>query len=202
VFTLYSFTAIYVGYEKDGSLIDVDMNSKGKYFILNQEKDGFDARTRAWYKLTKDTKMINISDPFLDVVTKKMVVSITAPLEIDGKFVGVLAGEVFLDDMRKAFEGLKITPSNSVFLINNNGNLIAHSLGYIDLNKETEMADAIKSFVKEVKAAPNTPTDLIKYTLKGDQRVAVCLNTANEMMLCSANSLKDYDDVFDKLLVT
>lgn len=131
-----------------------------------------------------------------------MVVSITAPLEIDGKFVGVLAGEVFLDDMRKAFEGLKITPSNSVFLINNNGNLIAHSLGYIDLNKETEMADAIKSFVKEVKAAPNTPTDLIKYTLKGDQRVAVCLNTANEMMLCSANSLKDYDDVFDKLLVT
>ncbi|EHD0152392.1 methyl-accepting chemotaxis protein [Campylobacter lari] len=202
VFTLYSFTAIYVGYEKDGSLIDVDMNSKGKYFILNQEKDGFDARTRAWYKLTKDTKMINISDPFLDVVTKKMVVSITAPLEIDGKFVGVLAGEVFLDDMRKAFEGLKITPSNIVFLINNNGNLIAHSLGYIDLNKETEMADAIKSFVKEVKAAPNTPTDLIKYTLKGDQRVAVCLNTANEMMLCSANSLKDYDDVFDKLLVT
>lgn len=202
VFTLYSFTAIYVGYEKDGSLIDVDMNSKGKYFILNQEKDGFDARTRAWYKLTKDTKMINISDPFLDVVTKKMVVSITAPLEIDGKFVGVLAGEVFLDDMRKAFEGLKITPSNSVFLINNNGNLIAHSLGYIDLNKETEMADAIKSFVKEVKAAPNTPTDLIKYTLKGDQRVVVCLNTANEMMLCSANSLKDYDDVFDKLLVT
>ncbi|MFG5144291.1 hypothetical protein, partial [Campylobacter lari] len=64
------------------------------------------------------------------------------------------------------------------------------------------MADAIKSFVKEVKAAPNTPTDLIKYTLKGDQRVVVCLNTANEMMLCSANSLKDYDDVFDKLLVT
>ncbi|EAH7187673.1 methyl-accepting chemotaxis protein [Campylobacter lari] len=64
------------------------------------------------------------------------------------------------------------------------------------------MADAIKSFVKEVKAAPNTPADLIKYTLKGDQRVAVCLNTANEMMLCSANSLKDYDDVFDKLLVT
>ncbi|AJC91400.1 Cache sensor-containing MCP-domain signal transduction protein [Campylobacter subantarcticus LMG 24374] len=202
VFTLYSFTAIYVGYEKDGSLIDVDMNSKGKHFILNQEKDGFDARTRAWYKLTKDTKMTNISDPFLDVVTKKMVVSITTPLEIDGKFVGVLAGEIFLDDMRKAFEGLKITPSNSVFLINNNENLIAHSSGDIDLNKETEIANAINLFIKEVKATPNTPTDLIEYTLKGDQRVAVCLNTANEMMLCSANSLKDYDDVFDKLLVT
>ncbi|HEC1753716.1 TPA: methyl-accepting chemotaxis protein [Campylobacter lari] len=202
IFSLHSFTAIYIGYEKDGSLIDVDINSKGKHFILNQEKDGFDARVRSWYKLTKDTKKINISDPFEDVVTKKMVVSITAPIEIDGKFIGVLAGEIFLDDMRKAFEELKITPSNSVFLINNNGSLIAHSSGYIDLNKETEIADAIKMFISVASLTPNEPTNLIEYTLKGDHRVAVCINTANEMMLCSANSLKDYDEVFDKLLIT
>nr|WP_284444009.1 MULTISPECIES: methyl-accepting chemotaxis protein [Campylobacter] len=202
VFTLYSFTAIYVGYEKDGSLIDVDINSKGKHFFLNQEKDGFDARTRDWYKLTKDTKKINISDPFVDVVTKKMVVSITAPIEINGKFLGVLAGEIFLDDMRKAFEGLKITPSNSVFLINDKGNLIAHSSGYIDINKETEIANAIKMFIEVARLTPNEPTNLIEYTLKNDKRVAVCLNTTNGMMLCSANSLKDYDNIFNKLLIT
>ncbi|HEC1748017.1 TPA: methyl-accepting chemotaxis protein [Campylobacter lari] len=202
MFGFYSFNAIYVGYEKDGSLIDVDINSKGKHFILNQEKDGFDARERVWYQNAKNKNKVSISEPFLDVVTKKIALSVSIPIVIDGKFYGVLAGEFFLDDIRNAFGRLKTTASNNVFLINERKEMIAHSSANIDFYEDNEVKEVLKNFVNVASVTPNETTDLILYKLKGQERLAVCIMGENSLTLCSSNALSDYDEVLNGLLIT
>ncbi len=203
-FPVTRFQALYFGYEENGVLIDVDIQSQGKHFYLTPQKDNFDARTRQWYINAKNAKNISkygISEPYIDVVTKKLAVVAYMSLIIDGKFIGVLGADIFLDDIHEDFLSLKTTKSNSMFLVDAYHNIVSHSDSTLIMSKDKPVQDLLSYFEKLSYSAINQPTDIIQYQFGNDTRVAVCMKNVDDWMLCSANSMEDYKDTFHSLLM-
>ena len=80
---------VYAGYD-DGAMF----RSNGK----NQTpKDGYDPRTRGWYKLAKEKNGATFSDPYMAASLNQMVISFVAPI----KNIGVAATDVSIEDLSK-----------------------------------------------------------------------------------------------------
>ena len=74
------FADLYVGFEDNGDFL----LSSGEF--LSIKKDNFDARSRPWYKKAVDIKKAGITKPYVDITTKKLVVTVFMPLIRNGKY--------------------------------------------------------------------------------------------------------------------
>ncbi|TLS81417.1 methyl-accepting chemotaxis protein, partial [Photobacterium damselae subsp. damselae] len=57
----------------------------------------YDSRKRDWYKQALREGKGGVTAPYVDFDTKKLVVSIFAPLVKDGKTIGVVGSDIFID---------------------------------------------------------------------------------------------------------
>lgn len=115
-----NFVDVYLGFEEDGSLL---LSNKK---ILNIEKDNFDARTRLWYKGAVSNNKSGVSSPYVDVETKKLVISIYTPLTIEGKLIGVIGSDIFIDTIVKTILETKLPGVGIAYLTDSNGNFLIH----------------------------------------------------------------------------
>ncbi len=100
----------------------------------------FDPRIRKWYI---DTKFINaptISEPYIDLITGKMVVSVVAPITINGKFSGVAGGDIELTDIIKTIKQIDLGDLGYAFLVNAQGKVLIHH------NQENTLQNISKVF--------------------------------------------------------
>ncbi|HOP23937.1 MAG TPA: methyl-accepting chemotaxis protein [Defluviitoga sp.] len=143
------FIAVYVG-TKNGDIFMRPVESE------KQLPEDFDPRTRPWYKdaLAKPSDVI-ITDPYIDVVTKDTLVTISKAVknsknEIVGA-VGIDLSMAKISEMLKKDLGFKET----LFVINNKGVIIFHpdvtKIG-IDISGESyfkNLKNKTNTFVKE-----------------------------------------------------
>jgi len=114
------FVDVYIGFENDGSLV---LSNKD---ILNIEKDNYDARKRPWYQDAVKTRKSGVSNPYVDVSTKKLVVSVYTPLLQDGKLIGVVGSDIFIDTIVDTILNIKIPGMGLAYLVNDENNVIIH----------------------------------------------------------------------------
>lgn len=199
-FHLQPFTAISIGLEEDGKLLYVNEKAHDTTLMLTQ-KDNYDARTRQWYKDAKESTKPIISDPFLSKVSNKIAIEFSKAIIINGAVKGVLAGEVLLEDFAKDFQRLDVSESNTVFVLNNNNEMIAHSSGKLQTDQSLETANILKLFRSYANNANGKATELITYDLKGMQRAAVCIVDKKQYLYCTANSVSDFDEILNHLVL-
>ncbi|WP_050465600.1 methyl-accepting chemotaxis protein [Herbaspirillum autotrophicum] len=87
---------------------------------------GYDPTGRAWYKQLVAAGKPVVTKPYTDVVTKKPMVSFTAPVKKDGQLIGVVAAAVFLDGVREVVTAVHPTPASFAFLVDQDGLMLAH----------------------------------------------------------------------------
>ena len=105
---------VYAGYD-DGAMF----RSNGK----NQTpKDGYDPRTRGWYKLAKEKNGATFSDPYMAASLNQMVISFVAPI----KNIGVAATDVSIEDLSKDISKISKTDYSYVFVMDKDGKIIIH----------------------------------------------------------------------------
>ncbi len=142
------FVDVYVGFEKDGSLV---LSNKQ---ILNIEKDGYDARTRPWYKDAIKKKKSGVSNPYVDVSTKKLVVSVYTPLIQNNKIVGVIGSDIFIDTIVNSILNIDLDKKGFAYLINEKAEIIIHKDKKL-LNKKdtlfTQLKNSDKAGFSEIK---------------------------------------------------
>ena len=117
----------------------VGMEDKTCYFGGGWEPDPgeYDPTSRDWYKNAKASSDIVISEAYVDADSGRIVITMSVALKENGQVVGVLAADVFTDDVQNIAAGsFDENDSKYVVLIDCAGTIIAHRnkdfLAYVD----------------------------------------------------------------------
>lgn len=116
---------------------------------------GYDPRIRPWYKATQDRGKINFTDPYLDVTTKQMCVSVAMPVKSSaGQFRGVMSADILLQTLVDNVKEIKLHGAGYAFLLDSKGVVLAHpNADFITKNVlEDDKLKGMSSLFKEALA--------------------------------------------------
>ena len=108
---------VYMGLEADGKFAD---GSKWA------EPGDYDCRTRSWYKEAVEAGKPTLTTPYIDGITKKLVVSLVAPAKVDGKLIGVVGIDVDLEVLSNLVTSQKLLGEGYAFLVDAKGLVLVH----------------------------------------------------------------------------
>lgn len=111
------FIAIFAGLT-DGTRI----GSNGRTFFVN----GYDPRTRPWYKKALEEKKMVLIGPYEDRTTKEMTFTIARPLIKDGQIAGIIGADLQLKQLFTEVTAFESGANSQVFLLNDQSLVIAH----------------------------------------------------------------------------
>jgi len=110
------FYVNYVGFANGHSLFSDEWVAPADYQITN----------RPWFVQAKAAGRPVVTAPYIDAESKKLMVTIASPFSANGQFGGVIAGDVLLDHLVKSVLALKLHGDGYAFLVDKQGNIIAH----------------------------------------------------------------------------
>ena len=153
------FVDLYIGFQDTGDFLLSDGN------YLNKQKDNFDARGRPWYKQAVETNKSGVTNPYVDVTTKKLVVTVFTPLKINDKLVGVVGSDIFLDTVVDTILNVKVGDTGFAYLVGVDGKTLIHKNKEL-LNKDNALFKQIQTKNSEDFgiAVENGKEKLISYT--------------------------------------
>ncbi|MFK5734235.1 methyl-accepting chemotaxis protein [Pseudomonas urmiensis] len=108
-----SFLTVYLGKVDGGFSVRPD----------SQMPDGYDPRTRPWYKDGMNASGAILTEPYIDLTTNKMVIGILS--KVSGS-VGVVGGDLALDGLVEIINSLNFGGMGYAFLVNDQGKILVH----------------------------------------------------------------------------
>jgi methyl-accepting chemotaxis protein len=103
----------------------------------------YKAAERPWYADTKANNRVTLTAPYIDAETKKLTLTIGVPFSTGGKFGGVVAGDVFAEDLVHDILSAKVRAGGYMFIINRAGNLIGHPKSELTMKPLTSIAPTL-----------------------------------------------------------
>ncbi len=85
-----------------------------------------DPVTRSWYISALSSSGVIITDPYIDAQSGRLVITCSVKVEKDGAPVGVLAQDIFIDEIQKVVSELSIDKNGYALLSTADGILIVH----------------------------------------------------------------------------
>ena len=144
------FSSLYMG------------TTNGKFFIYPKQKlpSGYDPRVRPWYKAAMNSNESVVTEPYKDASTGKWVMTTAHKVyDKNGNVIGVVGGDVFLDELSGMMKSSEITPHSYLAVLSPGGKVIIDpypKLIGLDLSKW----DWGKKIVEEKSGS-------LQYTLEG-----------------------------------
>jgi len=132
------FSGLYLGIEENGNFLQYDAT-----FRTPQTHD-YDSRKRPWYKKAVETNKAGISEPYIDFSTKKLVISVSAPIKKDGKIIGVIGSDIALDTVVNTVLNINLNEEGFAYLTDFEGKTIIHK-DEKELEKQNEIYAQVKS---------------------------------------------------------
>ncbi|MDE1163941.1 MAG: methyl-accepting chemotaxis protein [Pseudomonas sp.] len=113
---LNTFMAIYLG------------DTQGTFYNrpVTTMPAGYDPRVRPWYKSAQATSGPVLTEPYIDMATNKLVISIVAAASQAGKNLGVVGGDLSLEVMDKIISSIDLGGMGYAFLVNSEGRILVH----------------------------------------------------------------------------
>ncbi|WP_051304598.1 methyl-accepting chemotaxis protein [Chitinilyticum litopenaei] len=87
----------------------------------------YDPTVRPWYKQASSEGKTVLTPPYVDTGTKRLIMSFAAPVQKDGALYGVVATDIFLDDIIKDVLNIRLTGDGYAILIGKDGKILVHS---------------------------------------------------------------------------
>lgn len=114
-----SIVSTYIA-DKNGDRLKYDGN-------LRNVSGEYDARQRPWYKeaISKKGQVI-WTEPYKDVNTSKIMITVARSVEKDGNIIGVAAIDVSLEKLSKDISNIKVGRTGYVCIMNKDGTIISH----------------------------------------------------------------------------
>ena len=128
------FEAAYLGTPDKQMIQDHDM----------QLPAGYDPTSRPWYKDNVGASGTVMTAPYIDMSTKKLVISFVQPVQKNGAFAGVLGTDVLLDDIVTSILGIKLVGEGYGMLITKDGQVLVHRDGARVTKPLTDLAPELK----------------------------------------------------------
>ncbi|MBA6138877.1 methyl-accepting chemotaxis protein [Pseudomonas monteilii] len=108
-----SFLTVYLGKTDGGFSVRPDAKMP----------DGYDPRTRPWYKDGMNAAGATLTEPYIDMTTNKMVIGILSKVYSS---VGVVGGDLALDGLVQIINSLNFGGMGYAFLVNDQGKVLVH----------------------------------------------------------------------------
>jgi len=111
-----TFMAVYFG------------DSQGDFTIRPNSKmpEGFDARTRPWYKDALNSSSASLTEPYIDAVTGQMIISIGTAVKKAGQTLGVVGSDLTLKTIADSINTLDFDGMGFAFLVSADGKILVH----------------------------------------------------------------------------
>lgn len=109
--------------------IYIAFSDKDLYMMSGSEEgvpEDFDARTRSWYISASESKGTIVSDPYVDQVSKNMMITIATPIYDGDELVGVAGEDVYITKLVEITKGINFEPNVYGFLIDKGLNYVSH----------------------------------------------------------------------------
>jgi len=151
-----AFDLVYFGSEEDGSF----WMSKPA-----QLPEGYDPRVRPWYQMGKSKTGTQFTEPYVDMITGGLVISIIEGISVNGNFVGVLGSDVplkaIIDKVMNVGSGDKGRP----FVTDSAGKILIHDDSGLVLKKSiAELDPSLSGLMGEVE---KNDSGVFHYSLDG-----------------------------------
>ena len=132
------FAGVYIGIEENGNFLQFD----GTY--REPQKDNYDSRARPWYKQVAESNKSQISEPYIDFSTQKLVISVSSPIIRNNKIIGVVGSDIFLDTVVNTILNINLHEEGFAYLIDEQGKTIIHK-DEKQLNTQNKIYEQIKT---------------------------------------------------------
>jgi len=108
----------YIGLENGGFL-------SGDDWIPPED---YDARNRNWYIEAVEKSCTTISDVYLDVDSGENAITISSPIYISNRFIGVLGIDILIPDLNEKLNQLELNTDTYAYILTEEGIIIGHTL--------------------------------------------------------------------------
>ncbi|NWD73107.1 methyl-accepting chemotaxis protein [Pseudomonas gingeri] len=103
-------------------------NKDGSFMIRPDSKmpDGYDPRARPWYKSAENSSGSALTEPYIDLATGQLVISIVNTVRKAGQSVGVVGGDLSLQAIADSLNALSFDGNGYAFLVSADGKILVH----------------------------------------------------------------------------
>ncbi|MUK93974.1 HAMP domain-containing protein [Aliivibrio fischeri] len=101
----------------------------GHDFVSNDptwDPQGYDARTRGWYKSAKQENGTIITEPYDDALTGEILISIATAVKSDNQFIGSVFFDLSLGSLAELVNQVELFDAGYLFIVDKAGTVIAH----------------------------------------------------------------------------
>ena len=115
----------------DKEILEMTVGLNDGYFFSYNAGDStgkIDPTARPWYQNSRDKDKVLFTDAYVDVFTKKLIVSAAAPVKANGKFVGAVCNDITLDVLQEQVKKMTYNGKGYGLIIEGNGNILATTL--------------------------------------------------------------------------
>ncbi|EPE2649515.1 methyl-accepting chemotaxis protein [Vibrio fluvialis] len=113
-----SFLAVGLGYDADGTVVE---NDDGW-----EPGADYDPRKRPWFVDAKRVGKLTVTDPYVDVSTKKTIISIGTPVYENGQFKAAMFYDLELTKLADLVNSINLFDAGYLFIVTADGTTIAH----------------------------------------------------------------------------
>ena len=89
-------------------------------------EDSYDPRMRSWYEDAVAKETTTISDVYVDYQTKRYCITISEPIYLGDKIVGVVGADIFTDDLVTMSQNTNDNILGYMIVLDRDGHVIAH----------------------------------------------------------------------------
>lgn len=139
-------------------------DSQGSFTIRPDSKmpDGYDPRTRPWYKDALNSSTSSLTEPYIDAATGQMVITIGTAVKKAGQTLGVVGADLTLETITDNINSLNFNGMGYAFLVNADGKILVHP------NKELSTKNLKDIYAQET---PTISTNISEVKLDGKTRI-------------------------------
>ena len=131
----------------------------------------YDPRNRPWYRAAVQADKMVFTDPYVDMTTGKMAISVAMPIKDEkGKLIGVLAEDILLDTIKKTIDKINLRGQGNAFLLDSSGLVLIHPDGELVLKNVAEL-EGIGGAENTLKELLTTEQGFVNYKHQGVQKI-------------------------------
>ncbi|NJE47531.1 HAMP domain-containing protein [Thermococcus sp. GR7] len=167
---LEEFTTLSKAEPRISAIYFGDVN--GNMFIYPEQDlpESYDPRVRPWYKKAIEVNGPTWSEPYEDASSGKWVVTFAVPVYYEGKLVGVVGTDIYIDTLTQKIDKIKIGQTGYAYVVSPDGMIYMHPKHEYIMNLNVFDYESLKAVADILRSGKDR--DVTIYTWEGVEAVA------------------------------
>jgi methyl-accepting chemotaxis protein len=116
--------------QQDKNILNIYFGSEHAQTIFDPQEweasADYRVSDRDWYRDGKHADSLFFTDPYLDAITGRPILSVTYPIYIDGSFKGLIGMDLLLDTVNDIVSSISTVEGGYSFAMDRNGTILVH----------------------------------------------------------------------------